>query len=144
MRKIFFLMAFFVCVIKSEDSFQKLGDIFRLAPLIPLAISIGIEDYEGAMQLALGTAASQVSVEVIKLGYTHKVQAWLLRSDLVAMNIEVCQADILQERLARLRMCIIAMGLGSLCHLLALVWLRRLLGFTLRSILLLKCLQEVR
>ena len=69
MRKIFFLMAFCVCAIKSEDSFQKLGDIFRLAPLIPLAISIGIEDYEGAMQLALGTAASQVSVEVIKLGF---------------------------------------------------------------------------
>lgn len=69
MRKVFFIVVFFVCLLRAEDNFQKLGDILRFAPLIPLAISIGIEDYEGAMQLALGTVASQVSVEVIKFGF---------------------------------------------------------------------------
>lgn len=49
-----------------ENEFEQFGDAFRFLPLYVMIVSIAMEDYEGASQLALGTLSTQLATEGIK------------------------------------------------------------------------------
>ncbi len=52
-----------------ESNFEALGDILALAPIGVLIASVGIKDYEGAVQLIAGSLVTQGSIELIKKGF---------------------------------------------------------------------------
>ncbi len=52
-----------------ESEFEKLGDILTLAPFGVLIVSMGMKDYEGALQLVAGSLVTQGTIEVIKKGF---------------------------------------------------------------------------
>lgn len=54
-----------------ENEFEAFGDAFRLLPLYVMVVSIAMEDYEGAGQLALGTLSTQLATEGIKKGFEY-------------------------------------------------------------------------
>lgn len=49
-----------------ENEFEQFGDAFRFLPLYVMIVSVAMEDYEGASQLALGTFSTQLATEGIK------------------------------------------------------------------------------
>lgn len=57
-----------------ESQFEQFGDAFRFLPIYVMIVSVAIEDYEGAGELALGTLSTQLIVEGIKYGFNtaHK------------------------------------------------------------------------
>ncbi|MWV61178.1 phosphatase PAP2 family protein [Helicobacter saguini] len=69
MKKLLFFIIFFITFSTqsyARGEFEKLGDILTLAPVGAFIVSIGIKDYEGAWQVALGSLATQGAVELIK------------------------------------------------------------------------------
>ena len=53
---------------QDRTRFEQFGDAFRFLPLYVMVVSVAIEDYKGAGELALGTLTTQVAVEGIKKG----------------------------------------------------------------------------
>lgn len=49
-----------------DNQFEQFGDAMRFLPLYVMIVSVAMEDYEGAGQLALGTLTTQVATEGIK------------------------------------------------------------------------------
>lgn len=55
--------------VRGESDFERLGDVLTLAPVGVLIVSLGIGDYEGAVQLVAGSLITQGTIEVIKRGF---------------------------------------------------------------------------
>lgn len=55
------------------DAFEQVGNVLTLMPIFVGVVSLGMEDYVGLGQLALGTLLTQGSIEVIKrsMQYAH-------------------------------------------------------------------------
>lgn len=71
-KKLFF--GLFMCVVfntslYAKGDFEKLGDVLTLAPVGVMIVSLGMGDYEGVLQLAAGSLATQGTIEVIKKGF---------------------------------------------------------------------------
>ena len=54
-----------------ENEFEQFGDAFRFLPLYVMIVSVAMEDYEGASQLALGTLSTQLATEGIKKSFEY-------------------------------------------------------------------------
>ncbi|MDU7693360.1 MAG: phosphatase PAP2 family protein [Helicobacter sp.] len=70
-----FLLFIFGAEAKFRESyFEQLGDVLTLMPAFVGVVTIGIEDYDGALDLALGSISTQISIEIIKrsLEFAHK------------------------------------------------------------------------
>ena len=65
---------FTIQVTKAKSDFERLGDVLTLAPVGVLIVSIGIKDYEGALQLTAGSLITQGIIEVVKRSFelAHK------------------------------------------------------------------------
>ncbi|PAF43643.1 hypothetical protein BJI48_04740 [Helicobacter sp. 11S02596-1] len=59
---------------KAESNFQRFGDVFRLLPVFVGVVSLGMEDYRGFGELALGSLVTQGVIEGVKRGFdaAHK------------------------------------------------------------------------
>ncbi len=72
------ILAFLLCAhyahAQRDNAFEQLGDVLTLMPLFVGVVSLGFEDYRGFGELALGTIATQASIEALKRGfeYAHK------------------------------------------------------------------------
>ena len=53
----------------AREPFEKVGDVLTLAPVGVLIVSLGMQDYEGAVQLAAGSLVTQGAIEVIKKSF---------------------------------------------------------------------------
>ena len=64
----------FHSVLKAKSDFERLGDVLTLAPVGVLIVSVGIKDYEGALQLSAGSLLTQGIIEVVKRSFelAHK------------------------------------------------------------------------
>lgn len=60
--------------LKAKSDFERLGDVLTLAPVGVLIVSVGIKDYEGALQLTAGSLITQGIIEVVKRSFelAHK------------------------------------------------------------------------
>ena len=83
---ILFVLLFNISIAKSE--FERLGDILTLAPIGMLIISLGMEDYEGAWQLAAGSVATQLTIEGIKRSFEY---SHLLGNDFAFAKRPCCE-----------------------------------------------------
>ncbi|MGX3011557.1 phosphatase PAP2 family protein [Helicobacter sp. 23-1044] len=73
MQKLIFYLI--ICVVThARSDFEIFGDTFTLMPVPVGVVSESMEDYWGAFQLLLGTAATQGAIEGIKSGFNlaHK------------------------------------------------------------------------
>ena len=73
------LLIFLICfqfnqAAQRNSAFEQLGDVLTLMPLFVGVVSLGIEDYRGFGELALGTLLTQGSIEILKRSfeYAHK------------------------------------------------------------------------
>lgn len=57
--------------INAQDYFQQFGDVFRLLPVFVGVVSLGMEDYRGLGELALGSLVTQGVIEGIKWGFYY-------------------------------------------------------------------------
>ncbi|PAF49631.1 hypothetical protein BKH41_01705 [Helicobacter sp. 12S02232-10] len=58
----------------AKSDFEKFGDVFRLLPVFVGVVSLGMEDYRGFGELALGSLVTQGVIEGVKWGFyaAHK------------------------------------------------------------------------
>jgi len=54
-----------------DNNFEQFGDAMRFLPIYVMIVSIALEDYEGAGQLALGTLSTQVAIEGTKMTFDY-------------------------------------------------------------------------
>ena len=50
-----FSLSLCTTTINAKSDFERLGDVLTLAPVGVLIVSVGIKDYEGALQLTAGS-----------------------------------------------------------------------------------------
>lgn len=72
-----FLIALLCCQLfgaRRDNPFEQVGDVLTLMPLFVSVVVLGMEDYRGFGELALGTLVSQATIEVTKRGFAwaHK------------------------------------------------------------------------
>ncbi|PAF52424.1 phosphatase PAP2 family protein [Helicobacter sp. 13S00477-4] len=75
MKKIILILMIFWCIdLTAKGDFEKFGDVFRLLPVFVGVVSLGMEDYRGLGELALGSLVTQGVIEGVKWGfyYAHK------------------------------------------------------------------------
>ncbi|WP_253248284.1 phosphatase PAP2 family protein [Helicobacter sp. 12S02634-8] len=58
----------------AKSNFERFGDVFRLLPVFVGVVSLGMEDYRGFGELALGSLVTQGVIEGVKRGFdaAHK------------------------------------------------------------------------
>lgn len=75
MKRLFlaFILLFNLAYSHRNNAFEQVGDVLTLMPAFIGVISLGMEDYIGFGQLALGTILTQSSIEIIKrsMEYAH-------------------------------------------------------------------------
>ena len=59
---------------QAKSDFERLGDVLTLAPVGVLIVSLGMKDYEGALQLSAGSLATQGAIKILKRSFelAHK------------------------------------------------------------------------
>lgn len=69
-----FSLSLCTTTINAKSDFERLGDVLTLAPVGVLIVSVGIKDYEGALQLTAGSLLTQGIIEVVKRSFelAHK------------------------------------------------------------------------
>lgn len=78
MKKIIFVFIMtwgvFTHSINAKDDFERFGDIFRLLPVFVSVVSLGMEDYRGFAELAVGSLVTQGIIEGVKWSFdtAHK------------------------------------------------------------------------
>lgn len=63
------LALLFLSPAHARGEFEKVGDVLTLAPVGVLIVSLGMQDYEGAVQLAAGSLVTQGVIEVVKKSF---------------------------------------------------------------------------
>ncbi|SQH71116.1 phosphatase PAP2 family protein [Helicobacter mustelae] len=73
MKKLFlaFLLTFQISHAMEEqrDAFQQIGDVLRLMPIFVGVVSLGMRDYRGFGELALGALATQGVIQIMKFSF---------------------------------------------------------------------------
>lgn len=78
MKKIIFVLiiswSFCTNTISAKDDFERFGDIFRLLPVFVGVVSLGMQDYRGFAELAVGSLVTQGIIEGVKWSFdsAHK------------------------------------------------------------------------
>lgn len=72
MKKIFLIFLLYINLTYAKNNaFEQLGDVLTLMPLFVGVVSLGMEDYRGFGELALGTLATQATIEVLKRSFAY-------------------------------------------------------------------------
>lgn len=73
MKKLFlaFILTINLSYAQRDNAFEQLGDVLTLMPLFVGVVSLGMEDYRGFGELALGTLATQTTIEILKKSFAY-------------------------------------------------------------------------
>lgn len=63
------LCLLFLSPAHARGEFEKVGDVLTLAPVGVLIVSLGMQDYEGAIQLTAGSLVTQGVIEIVKKSF---------------------------------------------------------------------------
>lgn len=63
------LCLLFLSPAHARGEFEKVGDVLTLAPVGVLIVSLGMQDYEGAIQLTAGSLVTQGIIEIVKKSF---------------------------------------------------------------------------
>lgn len=73
----------------AKSQFEQLGDGLRYMPIAAFIVSLGMQDYKGALQVALGAGSTQIAIEGIKYSF----QAAANRGNKIAFAKRPCCED---------------------------------------------------